>query len=47
MTSSLTRSRQIDMATLIIVLLRSPRTVGRVTPPVDDASRVPGELDEM
>jgi hypothetical protein len=35
------------VATLTIVLLRSPRTVGRVAPPVDDASRVPGELDEM
>jgi hypothetical protein len=35
------------VATLTIVLLRSPRTVGRVAPPVDDASRVPGEMDEM
>jgi hypothetical protein len=35
------------VATLTFVLLWSLRTVGRVAPPVDDASRVAGELDEM
>jgi hypothetical protein len=35
------------VATLTIVLLRSPRTVGQVAPPADDVSRVPGEPDEM
>lgn len=35
------------VATLTIVLLQSPRTVGQVAPPADDVSRVPGEPDEM